>query len=1049
MHCPHCGKATSVSDDRCVSCGGPLGAAGDGETKLSTPDVFTPQSDEATRLSGDSLTPDPAAVDDEVARLSDEVDPLGDSATRLSDDEATRLSGVEAGSERQPHAAAGPLEVGEPFGMRYRIERLLGAGGMGAVYQAFDRELGIPVALKVIRPEISRDPEKAKQLEQRFKRELLLARQVTHKNVVRIHDIGELDGIKYITMSYVDGADLQTILNDLGTLPVPRALQIARHVVDGLVAAHEAGVVHRDLKPANIMISAEDEDALIMDFGVARFTSKTTTMTASGVTEHKRKKTSLSTVAFGQTSPGAVVGTAQYMAPEQAKGLRADQRADVYAFGLIFREMFIKRSSDQVSNPIAELMNRAEGAPEPVGSVVENFPEALDRVITRCLQPDRDVRYQTSAELAADLAKLDENGHALPVLRTLSPSLMAGAAVLMVTLLAGTWWLVRTSPVPVQPDPMSVLIANFQNLTGDPVFEGALEETLGIAIEGASFVTTVNRTTAERIGQTLQPGGDLDEAVSILIASQEKIDLVLAGSIETDGSEYEVSIRAINPSEQEPIFDVSESAPSRDAVLQTVAALATEIRNELGDVTPDDVQQAELEPFATSAIEVVQSYSRAQSLQAIGNYEEAYRYYELAAEQDPDFGRAQSGLATAAFFLGRQDVAEESWTKALSLVDRMTERERYRTLGTYYLAVARNYEAAIENYATLVQLYPADRVGRNNLAYAYFATLNFPQALEQGRAALDLYPRNPIIRTNYALYAMYASDFETAAQESLRVIEQEPTFHKGHLGLAIAGIMNTDFDAARDAYAQMANVGAQGASLASIGLADLAIYEGKLDEAREILEAGITEDEATNDTAGQVAKQIALAEIYEALHDNDAAIEMVQSALAVAQHEAVAVPAARLLARVGREDDARAIAGELNRSLQTQPRAYGKVIEGLLVASSSPADALDAFRAGVELADVWLARYAMGVTYVEAGAYAEALAQLEACFERRGEATAMFLDDVPSVRYLAALPYWLGRAQEGLGMSESATESYKSFLAVRGDNAADDPLVEDARERLE
>src|SRR5687768_18071060 len=179
-----------------------------------------------------------------------------------------------ASSPAPPPAGArpsGPLEVGQRFGSRYHILRQLGVGGMGAVYQAWDAELGVAVALKVIRPEVMHDPAAAQDIERRFKQELLLARQVTHKNVVRIHDLGEIDGIKYITMSYIEGEDLSSVLKREGQLSVPRALHILRQVVSGLVAAHEAGVVHRDLKPANIMI--EGDNAIIMDFGIARSSS--------------------------------------------------------------------------------------------------------------------------------------------------------------------------------------------------------------------------------------------------------------------------------------------------------------------------------------------------------------------------------------------------------------------------------------------------------------------------------------------------------------------------------------------------------------------------------------------------------------------------------------------------------------------------------------------------------------------------------------------------------------------------------------------------------
>src|SRR5262249_3156345 len=220
-----------------------------------------------------------------------------------------------------------PLKAGYAFGPRYHVIRLLGIGGMGAVYQAWDDELGVAVAIKVIRPELAQGEEVGR----RFKRELLLARQVTHKNVVRIHDLGEIDGIKYITMSFVDGVDLATLLKQQGALPISKVMPLARAVASGLVAAHAAGVVHRDLKPANIMISAAENDALIMDFGIARSSGAVGVASVSALLPaHLRPDTEAVTVAAHETR--GIVGTVEYMAPEQASGREVDQRADIYSF---------------------------------------------------------------------------------------------------------------------------------------------------------------------------------------------------------------------------------------------------------------------------------------------------------------------------------------------------------------------------------------------------------------------------------------------------------------------------------------------------------------------------------------------------------------------------------------------------------------------------------------------------------------------------------------------------------------------------------------------
>jgi serine/threonine protein kinase len=246
---------------------------------------------------------------------------------------------------------------------------------MGAVYQAWDAELGVAVALKVIRPEVMHDPAAAQDIERRFKQELLLARQVTHKNVVRIHDLGEIDGIKYITMPYIEGHDLASVLRS-ERLPVPKVMALARQVAAGLQAAHEAGVVHRDLKPANVML--EGEHAIIMDFGIARSTSR-------GGAAPKPAPAATPTVAPGalkvdadsemtriaETLVGEVIGTIEYMAPEQARGEHVDQRADVYAFGLILYDMLVgKRRSEHAVSAVGELQKRLAEPPPSIRTII-------------------------------------------------------------------------------------------------------------------------------------------------------------------------------------------------------------------------------------------------------------------------------------------------------------------------------------------------------------------------------------------------------------------------------------------------------------------------------------------------------------------------------------------------------------------------------------------------------------------------------------------------------------------------------------------------------
>ena len=933
---------------------------------------------------------------------------------------------------------------GQNLGDRYHIVKLLGLGGMGAVYQAWDEELGVVVAVKVIRPAADADPHAAQTLERRFKQELLLARQVTHRNVVRIHDLGEIHGIKYITMPYIQGEDLATILRREGKLSIDRTLTIARSMVSGLAAAHAAGVVHRDLKPANIMINAGGE-AMIMDFGIAR--SMTDAVAPAAVSS---VSTGVRMQGYGQTMAGAVVGTVEYMAPEQALAAPVDQRADIYAFGLILYDLLLGRNrTRKAESTLTELYGRIKTAPPAPHSIDPGIPEAVNRIINRCVQPDPAARYQTTAELAEEIARLDDSGKPLPMVRRLTLRMTAAAVTAVLGLLGLTWWLARGPAVPVTHEPVSVLIADFNNLAQDKAFDGALEGALAIALEGAPFITSYSRNDARKIATDLAKRPRMDEEAARLVAVREGIKVILAGTVSPDRDGYRIVVKGRNADGNE-LWTQQSTARNRAEVLNAVAAVASDIRSALGDTASRRNRLADSESVTTSSLEALQSYTMAQELYHAGKFEEAVKQFDKSIAQDATFGRAYAGLANTLFYMGRKDDAEKNWNKVLSLMDRMTEREKYRTQGTYFFAVARNYVKAIENYEMLIEQYPTDSSGLNNLGVAYFLVLDFPKALEAGRRVVELYPKNVIFRNNYALYAMYAGDFTTATRESEPLLKDPGSnpFFKIYLPPAIAAAVSDQPDAAIAEYQRMARAGAEGASLATSGLADLAMYRGRYAEAEDILRAGIEADSKSANSAGTAAKRMMLAEIHAATGRVPLAIAEVDQALKLGQSESILVPAARLYLAAGKLKEATDLAATLENTLQTQSRAYAKIIDGnIAMTSNRRASAIDDYREAVKFADFWLARYEMGVVYARAGAWAEAISEFAACEKRRGEATALFLDDVPTVRYLATLPYWLGRAQEGLGQQAAARANYAKFLANRGPNLPADPLVVDARKR--
>jgi len=619
--------------------------------------------------------------------------------------------------------------------------------------------------------------------------------------------------------------------------------------------------------------------------------------------------------------------------------------------------------------------------------------------------------------------------------------------VLTVALIFSIYLNITSGPEIVEElEPVSILIADFDNQTGDPLFDGSLEQALQIGMEGASFVSSYERGIARKLAVELQKTDKLDSETAQLVATREGIKLVLVGSIITDGNEFDLMVNAIAPRTGEVVAGTDVTASSKLEVLTAIGDLAADLREELGDKSVDREALAVSETFTAMSLEAAREYEMAQQLQYVAKYEQAVEHYRAAVEHDPKFGRAYSGWAVAARSLGRTDEAAEAWEKAMANLGSMTERERLRTQGMYYWGVTRNFQKAIETYETLVEKYPADHVGHNNLAVQYLLALDFDKALEEGKQALEIYPSNAIARSNYALYAMYSSDFDTAVAEANRVRELDATWFAAWLPIAMEAVSRNDIDAARDAYQNMAKTGTRGASTANLGQADVDLFAGDYGSAREILLLGIQADKDIGNDYGHAVKLMAMAGALLAQGETEAALDAVAVGLDLVKSDATLVPAALVSIAAAQVDSALEIAATLSEKLSLQSRAYAGLIEGVvLLESGDGLEAIQRLTESVEVADLWLLRFYLGRAYFEGGFYVEALDEFTAARFRHGEATAAFLDDLPTYRYAATLPYWQGRAQSELGMTDAAVENFNTFVARR---PAGGPLADDARQRL-
>jgi tetratricopeptide (TPR) repeat protein len=928
---------------------------------------------------------------------------------------------------RQPVSDLDPstLPPGTVLAARYQIIQTLGIGGMGAVYKAFDQQLTRVVALKTILPELAATPTALK----RFKQEVLLAQQIIHKNVVRIFDIGDDGGIRFITMDFIEGVDLKKVIVDRGKLPSAEAVAIIRQACQGLEAAHAAGVVHRDLKPQNIMVQG-DGNIVVMDFGIAH-----------------------SDQAQAVTKTGALVGTPEYMSPEQAQGENVDGRSDIFSLGLIFYEMLTGKLAFHGDTMLETLFKRTHQRAIPPAEIEHSVPKGANDIVVKCLEIGLEGRYQSMTEVLNDLETFDPSKkvgaafHAKARLRKVAPyrNWAVGAALVLVLSIAGFLLRNRFVPAPVAAHaPVTVLVADFSNHTGDPIFDGTLEPGVKLALEGAGFITAYDRSQLRALGA--QPSsGRLDETAARQIALGQGLGVVVSGSLERQGSGFMLRIKATQAVTGDTLWSSEDTASNKDQVLFAAGKLAGRVRSALGDDTSESAQQFALETFTAASLEVVHEYATAVQALSNGSHEDALRGFSKAVDIDQDFAMAYRGMAVASQNLRQYQDAEKYIKLALGHIDRMTERERYRTRASYYLMLG-NHEKCVEEYGALISRFPSDSIAHNNLAFCATQLRDMPKAVEEVNQALAIFPKRPMFRLNIALYSSYGSDFQTGEREARALQELDPSYAKGFIALAFAQLGQGQLAQAAETYQKLEKVSKVGASNAASGLADLALYEGRFTDAIRILDQGANTDLANKYPDEAAAKFAALAYTRLLLDQKGLAVAAAEKALASSKTVKIRFLAGRVLAAAGQAARAQALAVDLASELQTEPQAYAKLIEGEgALESGDPRQAIKAFTEANSLADTWIGRFALGRAYLEAGAFIEADAEFDRCIKRRGEALSLFLDESPTYGYFPAVYYYLGRVREGMKTSGFA-ESYRTYLSIRG-KPGEDPLLAEVRRR--
>lgn len=955
-------------------------------------------------------------------------------------DQATIVMGLE--NTDQSFLATPTFAPGVMIGERYEIVALLGTGGMGAVYKATDRELDRTVALKVIRPEFASHP----QALQRFKQEIILARQISHKNVIRIYDLGTAPGVVFITMEYIEGEDLASHAEKQKLAPEQSA-RIIRDVCAALEAAHGEAVIHRDLKPQNIMLSQRGKVS-VMDFGLARSVEQL----------------------GGVTQVGALMGTPAYMSPEQAEGKPLDARSDLFALGIIFYELLTGKVPYEAETMLASLVKRIRDVPPEPITVDPSIPKPISDIVAKCLVVDPARRYQSASEIIADLdAALDPpKSSTAPSLVSSAPALPAapserpprpllwrvawGAAFVLVAAMVGAgllfFWPSRSRSSLQPHKPVSVLVADVENTTGDSVFDGTLEPMFSFAIEQAGFVTSFNRGQARKLAAQLEYSTDkLDESSSRLIAVRQGLNVVLLGSLARVGDGYTVSVTAIDAVTGKRLVTAHAKASSKEEVLAQIPKLVLPVRKALGDSTPKSVQLAAAETFTAGNIAAAHEYALAQDLMFNAEYEKAKAGFIKASQLDPNFGRAYASIAVASLNLGQRYEGAKYFKLAMSHLDRMTERERFRTRGAYYIMTG-NDEKCVEEFRALVAQFPSDPAGHNNLALCEVHLRRLPDAITEMRGAIEISPNYAMLRNNLALFAAYSGDFQTAQAQAQATQKLNPSYAKSYVATAFAQLLQGRLQDVAETYKKLAALGPQQRSRADTGLADLAVYQGRFDDAIGILQTSAAADLSTGDKETAAGKFAALASAQMQKGQLRNAVTAAENAVANTKSPNINFLAARVFAAAGEASRARAIAGRLASELAVEPQVYGKLIEGEIdLKENNARQAIRLFSEANRMLNTWIGHFDLGRAYFESEAFAEADSEFDECIRRRGEVLALFLDEKPTFGYFPPTYYYVGRVREALKNAGSA-ESYRAYVAIRG-QAGQDPLVAEINRRIQ
>jgi serine/threonine protein kinase len=638
--------------------------------------------------------------------------------SRFCADCGTQLVSAESQLDAQTRtllASQEELTTGKTFAGRYQVIEELGKGGMGRVYRTLDKKLNEEVALKLIKAEIASD----KKTIERFSNELKLARKISHRNVGRMYELMEYEYNHFITMEYVPGEDLKSFIRRVGQLPVGKALSIALQICEGLTEAHRLGVVHRDLKPSNIMIDKEG-NARILDFGIAR-----------------------SLKAKGITGTGMIIGTPEYMSPEQMEGKGIDLRSDIYSLGIILYEMVTGKVPFEGETPFAIAMKHKSETPNPPKEFNTQIPDDLNDIILRCLAKEKEERLKNTEDLRSELIKLEEG---IPITERLAPKrkpltsrditvqfnirkLFIPALIFAVVVSAAiVIWKLLPKKADVLPssDKPSLAVMYFENNTGDQSLDHwrkALSELLSADLSQSKRLQVLSGDRLFKILSQLNQLEAKSYSSDVLeeVALRGGVTNIVRGSYSKAGETFRVNIMLQDTSSEELLSSERVEGKGEDSFFTMVDELTRKIKanfllstEEIASDIDEDVGK-----ITTNSPEAYKHYSEGMRLYNRGEYRQSIEFMESALELDSEFAMAYRTMALSYDELKFRDLAKTYLQKALEFSERLSDRERLLIQGNFFHRSYRDHDRALGVYNQLLRIYPEDRAGIFSIAGIY------------------------------------------------------------------------------------------------------------------------------------------------------------------------------------------------------------------------------------------------------------------------------------------------------------------------------------------